>query len=143
MTLRIRKKTPVPGTPAPGSPPPMTGALRPDLLAAGARRLATIALLAAAASTLFAVVDLLVAPLDTRSAAAALWLFAYLGNVGLSLSVAWIAYREMLSPEKLLDLALLYEVAEALCLGVMFHSHSLAPGVTPRGFSAVAVWILA
>ena len=58
-----------------------------------------------------------------------LWLFAVLGNLGLSLSVAWIAYREMLSPEKLLDLGLLYEVAEALCLGIMFHSLSLRPDV--------------
>ncbi len=143
MTLRIRKKSLSPGTPATGSAPAITGVLRPDLLAAGARRLAIIALLAAGASTLFAVVDRLMVPFDPRSPAAALWLFAYLGNVGLSLSVAWIAYREMLSPEKLLDLGLLYEVAEALCIGIMFHSLSLKAGILPRGWSGVAVWILA
>jgi serine/threonine-protein kinase len=144
MTLRIRKRTPVPSDSATASASaPTTGSLRPDLLAAGSRRLAIIALLVAAVSTLFAVVDRLVVPFDPRSAAAMLWLFAVLGNLGLSLSVAWIAYREMLSPEKLLDLGLLYEVAEALCLGIMFHSLSLRPDVMPRGWSAVAVWILA
>ncbi len=148
MTLWIRKKTPTPsGSASSGSARhtahPTTGALRPDLLAAGSRRLAVIALLAAGTSMLFAVVDRLVVPFDPRSAVSVLWLFAVLGSVGLSLSVAWIAYREMLSPEKLLDLGLLYEVAEALCIGLMFHSTSLAPGVMPRGWSAVAVWILA
>jgi serine/threonine-protein kinase len=125
-----------------GPAPTSTGALRPDVLAAGARRLAIIALIAAGASTLFAVVDRLITPFDPRSPVAVLWLFAFLGGVGISLSVAWIAYREMLSPEKLLDLGLLYEVAAALCMGIMYHSRSLAPDVTPRGWSAVAVWIL-
>jgi eukaryotic-like serine/threonine-protein kinase len=144
MTLRIRKKTPLPSGPSQtGSRQPSSGVLRPDLLAAGARRLAVISLLAAGASTLFAIVDRLVLPFDPNSTGAVIWLFAALGSVGLSLSVAWIAYREMLSPEKLLDLGLLYEVAEALLLGVMFHSMSLKPNVMPRGWTAVAVWILA
>jgi len=145
MTLRIRKKTPTPSgsSPAADSAAPTTGGLRPDLLAAGAQRLAVIALLAAGTSALFAIVDRFIVPFDPRSAGSALWLFSMLGSVGLSLSVAWIAYREMLSPEKLLDLGLLYEVAEALCLGLMFHSSSLRPDTMPRGWSAVAVWILA
>jgi len=144
MTLRIRKQTPAPSAPGSSvSGAPTTGSLRPDLIAAGARRLAIIALLAGGASTLFGIVDRLIVPLDLRSAVGALWLFAFLGSLGLSLSVAWIAYREMLSPEKLLDLGLLYEVAEALCMSIMFHSMSLRPDVMPRGWTAVAVWILA
>ena len=143
MTLRIRKQTPAPSAPRSVSGAPTTGSLRPDLIAAGARRLAIIALLAGGASTVFAAVDRLVVPLDLRSPVGVLWLFAVLGSLGLSLSVAWIAYREMLSPEKLLDLGLLYEVAEALCIGIMFHSMSLRPDVMPRGWTAVAVWILA
>jgi serine/threonine-protein kinase len=143
MTLRIRKKS-SPGSGAPaGGATASTGNLRPDLLAAGARRLATIALIGAAASILFAVVDRIVTPFDPRSGVSVLWLLAVLGSVGLSLSVAWIAYREMLSPEKLLDLGLLYEVVEALFLGIMFHSMTIRPDVMPRGWSAVAVWILA
>jgi len=143
MTLRIRKKS-SPGSGAPaGATAVSTGSLRPDLLAAGARRLATIALIGAAASVLFAAVDRIVAPFDPQSGVSVLWLLAVLGSVGLSLSVAWIAYREMLSPEKLLDLGLLYEVAEALFLGIMYHSMTLRPDVMPRGWSAVAVWILA
>ena len=143
MTLRIRKKSsPGSGAPAGGSTA-STGNLRPDLLAAGARRLATIALIGAAASVLFAVVDRIVTPFDPRSGVSVLWLLAVLGSLGLSLSVAWIAYREMLSPEKLLDLGLLYEVVEALFLGIMFHSMTIRPDVMPRGWSAVAVWILA
>lgn len=144
MTLRIRKKTPSPpAASGPSSGRPATGSLRPDLLAAGTRRLAIVALLAAAASTLFAVLDRLIVPLDLRSAGGVFWLFGVLGSLGLSLSVAWIAYREMLPPEKLLDLGLLYEVAEALLIGIMFHSKSLRPDVLPRGWTAVAVWILA
>ena len=67
-----------------------------------------------------------------------------LGSVGLSLSVAWIAYREMLSPEKLLDLGLLYEVVG----GPLLRGHvpldvAAARTTMPRGWTAVAVWILA
>ena len=140
MTLRIRKQTPDPNAPRSGAGPPTTGVLRPDLLAAGARRLAIIAALAAGATIIFAVLDRVFVPLDPRSATAALWLFGLLGNLGLSLSVAWIAYREMLSPEKLLDLGLLYEVAEALCLGIMFHSMSMRPDVIPRGCTWRTRW---
>ena len=32
---------------------------------------------------------------------------------------------------------------EALCLGIMFHSMPIRPDVMPRGWTAVAVWILA
>ena len=73
-----------------------------------------------------------------------LWLFAVLGNLALSLSVAWIAYREMLAPETLLDLGLLYEVAQALCIS-RSSSIDVRSGRTslPRGWTAVAVWILA
>jgi serine/threonine-protein kinase len=145
MTLRIRKKTTagLETPPATGRSAVTTGALRPDLIAAGARRLAIIALIAAGCTVLFAIVDRVVLPLDPRSPVAVLWLMSVLGSVGLSLSVAWIAQREMLSPEKLLDLGLLFEVVEALFLGILFHSEALRPEVQPRGWSAVAVWILA
>jgi len=144
MTLRIRKKASSQGaTSATASSRPTTGALRPDVVAAGARRLAIIALIAAGTTTLFAIVDRVITPFDARSAVAALWLMAVLGSVGLSLSVAWIAYREMLSPEKLLDLGLLFEVLEALLLGIMYYSNPLPADMRPRGWSAVAVWILA
>src|SRR5262245_5353846 len=100
MTLRIRKKTTVSAeTPSAGRTAPTSGALRPDLIAAGARRLAIIALIAAGCTVLFAIVDRVVLPLDPRSPVAVLWLMSVLGSVGLSLSVAWIAQREMLSPE--------------------------------------------
>jgi hypothetical protein len=128
MTLRIRKKSSeTVETPVAGKAAPTTGALRPDLVAAGARRLAIIALIAAGCTVLFAIVDRIVVPLDPRSPVAVLWLMSVLGSVGLSLSVAWIAQREMLSPEKLLDLGLLFEIVEALFLGILFHSESLRP----------------
>ena len=143
MTLRIRKRASA-GAGDSASPTGATsGVLRPDLVAAGARRLALIALLSAGAVTVFAIADRFVRPFDARSPVAVLWLLAVLGGVGMSLSVAWIAYREMLSPEKLLDLGLLYEVIQALLFGITFHSATLAPNVVPRGWSAVAVWILA
>ena len=142
MTLWIRRKTTDPLQTPPSRPTRVSGGLRPDLVAASARRLAAVALVAAGTSTLFAVVDRIFVPFDPRSAVSMLWLVAVLGSVGLSLCVAWVAYREMLSPEKLLDFGLLYEVVEALFFGLQFHSGAPENAMT-RGWTAVAVWILA
>jgi eukaryotic-like serine/threonine-protein kinase len=139
MSFRVWKGD-APPTPR-DSPQPPVGTLPPDLVAAGARRLRTLALVTAAAAAIFALIDVRFARFGPSPSSATLWLGAVLASIGLSLAVAWIAWREMLAPEALLDLGLVYEVVGALCLGITFHSVPLG-AQTPRGWSAVAVWIL-
>lgn len=131
-------------TPAPriAAGVPLPAVLPPDLLAAGTRRLKTLALVTTAVVVLFGIVDRTFGRIDSSSENLTLWLVAILGSVGLSLVVSWVAWREMLSPEALLDFALVYEVAQALCLGILFHSAPIRAPAMPRGWSAVAVWIL-
>jgi serine/threonine-protein kinase len=119
--------------------------LPPALVASGARRIAPLGLLLAAVTVLFAVLDRsgIYSAQHNGSETETLWLFAVAGSIGLSLSVAWISYREMLPAEKLLDLALLYEVVEAFLLSLNFHHVPLPSDTAPRGWTGVAVWILA
>lgn len=145
MSFQIWKKaerTPTSGT---RSSRPLTrvAVLSPELLAVAGRRLTLVALLAAGTAIVFGVIDRTAYMRGgSETSNAAVWLSAVLASVGLSLAVAWIASREMLVPEAVLDLGLVYEVSQALCLGIIFHSVPLAPGVLPRGWTAVAVWIL-
>ena len=64
-------------------------------------------------------------------------------SIGLSLLLAWIASREMVSPERLLDWGLAFEVAQALFLSLNFHHIPPPTNYAPRGWTGVAVWILA
>jgi hypothetical protein len=116
------------------------GALPPELLDLSARRITTTALVTAAVMALFAFVDRSYAAELGQSTASNLWLLAVAGSIGVSLVMAWIAGRSMLSPEHLLDAALVYEVLMGFFLALNFHS---VPRVTTRGWSAVAVFVLA
>ncbi len=146
MSFKIHKKEERAPTPAAGPFRQMAPAtpLPRELLAVAGRRLTLLALLTAGVAALFGVIDrAYYIHGGPQISNATVWLFAVLASVGLSLAVAWIASREMLAPEALLDLGLAYEVVQALCLGIIFHSVPLAPGVLPRGWTGVAVWILA
>jgi serine/threonine-protein kinase len=79
----------------------------------------------------------------TQARSETLWLFAVVASIGLSLLLAWIASREMVSPERLLDWGLAYEVAQALLLSLNFHHIPPPANYSPRGWTGVAVWILA
>jgi len=118
--------------------------LPPELIAAGVRRLAVLGLLSASVTIFLAVVDWRTfarRPLPPH--ALTIWLVAGIAATALSLAISWMAFREMLAPEALLDLGLLYEVALALCIAMGFHAIPIRPDVLPRGWSSVAVWILA
>jgi serine/threonine-protein kinase len=140
MTFRVWKgeAASTPRQAAPVARPPV---LPPDLIDAGAKRLTVLALLAAGAVAAFALLEGRLARLAFSPAGATVWTVGVVAGVGLSLAVAWIAWREMLSPETLLDFALVYEVAEAFCFSLAFHS--VHTSEIPRGWSPVAVWILA
>ena len=145
MSFQIWKKAERTTAPSsgPSRSPTRVLVLSPELLAVAGRRLTLVALLAAGTAILFGVIDRTAYMRGPETPNAAVWLSAVLASVALSLAVAWIASRGMLTPEAVLDLGLVYEVAQALCLGIIFHSVPLASGTLPRGWSAVAVWILA
>jgi hypothetical protein len=143
MSFQIWKRA---STPAAGSRAESVApdALAPALVTAGAKRLAPLAGLMASVSLAFAVLDRVNQPLGTFARGSQLlWLMGVVSSLGISLSVAWIASREMMAPEKILDLGLLYEAAAGLSLSVSFHAVPYPAGIMPRGWTGVAVWILA
>src|SRR5438093_1949361 len=142
MSFRVWKGEAA-STPRAAARPAARASIPSELVEAAAGRLAVLALLAAAAVVLFAIAD-------WRSFAKAgavpnmtLWLGAAVASLSLSLSIAWVAWRGMLAPAGLLDVGLIYEVAQALCIALVFHSVPLQGAMPPRGWTGVAVWILA
>ena len=142
MSFEIWKRAATPATPSKAA----AGALKvlpPALVTAGASRLAPLAILAASAALAFAVLDRAAAPLRTfPQGSQLLWLVGVVASLTISLSVAWIAARDMMAPEKLLDLSLLYEVLLGLCFALTYHAVPYSGSATPRGWTGVAVWVL-
>ena len=143
MSFRVWKGEDTP-TPRPAEAPAPRVSLPPELVEAGAGRLAVIALLCAAVVVLLGIADWrsfsrpgIVPPNVT------LWLGAIIVSLALSLSVAWIGWRGMLAPQVLLDLGLIFEVAQALCFSLIFYAIPFQGSVPPRGWTGTAVFILA
>jgi len=143
MSFRVWKGKSA-ATPRPAMTPAAEASLPANLVDAGAGRLAVLALLTASVTILLGIADWQMfarpgAPVPN----ATLWLGASVVSLGLSLSIAWMAWRQMLAPAALLDIGLVYEVAQALCISLIFHAVPLQGNVPPHGWTAVAVWILA
>ena len=131
-------------TPRPSETSAARTVLPMELVDAGAGRLAVLALLSAGIGVLLAVVDRQTfARLGHEAPNPALWLGATVASLGLSLTVAWIASRRMLAPATILDVGLVYEVAQAFCISLSFHAVPLRGDLPPRGWTGVAVFILA
>ena len=127
-------------TPAPAAP----AFVPPDLADAGANRLAVLALLTASIVVLLAIANRQIfGRFGAASMNPTIWLGATSASLLLSLSVAWIAWRRMLPPATLLDVGLVYEVAQAFCISLTFHEVPMRADVPPRGWTPVAVFILA
>jgi serine/threonine-protein kinase len=123
---------------------PVRASLPPDVVDAGAGRLTVLALLTAGVTALIGILDWRIfGRTGGASPTATIWLVATVTGLGLSLSMTWIAWRRMLEPSTLLDVGLVFEVAQALCMSLIFHSVPLRGDMPPRGWTAVAVWILA
>ena len=143
MSFRVWKKeeggpTPRPSAPAAGAALPM------EVVDAGADRLAVLALLTASIVVLLAIGNRTVfSRFGAASMNPSLWIGAMSASLLLSLSVAWIAWRRMLAPATLLDVGLLYEVAQAFCIALTFHEVPMRIDAPPRGWTPVAVFILA
>ena len=141
MSFILRKK---PSSGAPRVSQEAVPSLPPDLVAAGGRRLALLGLISASVTVLMSAVDWhTFGRIPLPAHAQTLWLTANIAAVLISVAVSWIAFRQMLGPETLLDLGLVFEVALALCIAVSFHAVPLRPDVVPHGWTGVAVWIIA
>ena len=143
MSFRVWKRQSTPSSRVESAAATSVPSLPPAVVAAGARRLAPLALLLACVNVFFAMLDRLRLHEPTQARSETLWLFAVVASIGLSLLLAWIASREMVSPERLLDWGLAYEVAQALFLSLNFHHIPPPTNYAPRGWTGVAVWILA
>ena len=140
MSFILRKK---PSSGAPRVSHEAVPTLPPDLVAAGGRRLALLGLISASATVLLSAVDWhTFGRIPLPAHAQTLWLTANIAAVLISVAVSWIAFRQMLGPETLLDLGLVFEVALALCIAVSFHAVPLRPDFVPHGWTGVAVWII-
>jgi len=120
------------------------GTLPPALLAEGARRLGTLALLSAATMVVFAVAGRL---LLMRSAPEAsvpqIVLLGEVAAVLASMGMFVMARRSDVEPATVLDRALVYEVLMGLFMAVSYHALPWPPGVVVRGWTPVSVWIIA
>jgi serine/threonine-protein kinase len=135
-----------PSTPrqAAASTPAPAQFIPPDLADAGANRLAVLALLSAVVSLLMAIANRqFLGRFGAASTNPTIWLVSTSASLLLSLSVAWIVWRRMLPSAALLDLGLIYEVAQAFCISLGFHLIPMSPDAPPRGWTGVAVFILA
>ena len=142
MSFRVWKgEAPAsPRQPAASTPPPF---VPPDLADAGANRLAVFALLAGMISLLLAVAGRHVfAPVGSASVNPTIWLVSTSASLLLSFSTAWVAWRRMFPASTLLDLGLVYQVAQAFCISLGFWQVPVQPELPPRGWSGVAVLIL-
>ncbi len=117
--------------------------LPPELLSAGVRRLGAVALLIAGLVLVFAVVERVVAAAAGVRPFAGIVLFGQVAVVVVSLGMYALTRRAGLDAAELLDRALVYEVFIGFLLAAIYHSIPEAPGFLPKGFSSVAVLILA
>jgi serine/threonine-protein kinase len=114
--------------------------LSPELEDAAARRLGALALLTAVVAGVLTVVDRLLrlpSPVDPSVRLGAQVLGALL-----SLAVCAVILSGRLRSRRILGLAFVYEVVQGYLIGVGFYATQLAPGVTLRGWSSVAVWMM-
>ncbi len=135
-----RKASDRPPREAPSGP----ATLPPDLLEGGARRLGNLGLLAAGVCAIFSVAERVIAgeahlPVE----AAGIVLLAEAGLIVISVGMFALSRRRGMDPVALLDQGLLYEVLFAFLLGITYHFQPLPAGVIPRGWTPVAVWIVA
>src|ERR1700751_2265547 len=103
MSFRVWKRQSTPSSRVESAAATSVPSLPPAVVAAGARRLAPLALLLACVNVFFSMLDRLRMHEPTQARSETLWLFAVVASIGLSLLLAWIASREMVSPERLLD----------------------------------------
>ena len=137
MTRTCRKADSSPTT----SRAPRT--LPPELLSAGARRLGLLAVLSAFASVAMGVGSRLVGARLGLPPPSGIVLFAEVAAIVSSLGMFVLTRRTEQDPAELLDRGLVYEVGMGFLIAVTYHCWPPPAGQIPKGWSPVAVWLIA
>jgi eukaryotic-like serine/threonine-protein kinase len=118
--------------------------LPPELLCAGARRLGIMALLSAFANVGMGVGSRLLGARLGLPPPSGIVLFAEIAALAASLGMFALTRRmEQDDPAELLDRGLVYEVGMGFLIAVMYHCWPAPAGQIPKGWSPVAVWLVA
>ncbi len=117
--------------------------LPPELLCAGARRLGIMALLSAFASVGMGVGSRLLGARLGLPPPSGIVLFAEIAAVAASLGMFALTRRTEQDAAELLDRGLVYEVGMGFLIAVTYHCWPAPPGQIPKGWSPVAVWLIA
>jgi eukaryotic-like serine/threonine-protein kinase len=120
---------------------PAAPTLPPDLAREGVRRLRWVAALTLGANLFFIAVGL-VASADLPPMVRSIGLAANLAGVPLTAFVLWLASNPRLDPRLVLDLALVYEVVDALLVSLADPRVPLTKENGLGSWSGVAVWVL-
>jgi hypothetical protein len=123
---------------------PGRASLSPDQLARGVSRLANLGLLSAGAVAVLSLAGrFLRGEAAPHAAVSPIATYGEIAAVLASLGVFAYARRPGLDPGETLDRGLVYEVVMGLLLGIIYHALPFAAGQLPRGWTPVAVWIIA
>ncbi len=125
-----------------------SGGRRPGLsteqLSRGVTRLGNLGLLAAGASAAFSIVGRVIAAQSPQPVSLPSILpFAEISAVFVSLAMFAYTRRSRVDAGEILDRGLVYQVLMGFLLGVMFHAFPWVGITSPRGWTPVAVWIIA
>jgi serine/threonine-protein kinase len=130
------------GSDAADSRRPAAATLPPDLAREGVRRLRFVGAAALGSNLFFMAVTRLVADPAIPPSAATISLVASLTGLLLAGAVIRLCYTTRLDPRTILDLALVWEVVDAMLIALNVHVLPLTMERAPRGWSGVAVWVL-
>src|ERR1035438_1668689 len=137
MTRTCRKADSSPTT----SHAPRT--LPPELLTAGARRLGIMALLSAFANVGMGLGSRLLGARLGLPSPSGIVLFAEIAAIAASFGMFALTRRTGQDPAELVDRGLVYEVGMGFLIAVTYHCWPAPPGQMPKGWSPVAVWLVA
>ena len=117
--------------------------LPPELLSAGARRLGILALICAFANLVMGVGSRLIGTHLGLPPPSGIVLFAEIAAMAASLGMFALTRRTEQDAAELLDRGLVYEVGLGFLIAVTYHCWPAPPGQIAKGWSPVAMWLVA
>ena len=117
--------------------------LPPDLAREGVRRLRVVGAAALGSNLFFMAVSRAVADPAIPASAARISLLASVIGIALALGIIRLGYSTRIDPRTILDVAFVWEVVDSLLISVNTHVFPLTMERAPRGWSGVAVLVLA
>ena len=122
---------------------PAAVTLPPDLAREGVRRLRVVTGVSLFAHLFFLVVSRIVGDPAVPQSAANISLAAAIGGMVVAVVVMRLAWSARVDPRTILDVALVYWVLDGLFVSLSSHVFPLTMERAPRGWSGVAVWVVA